>query len=120
MPCLPGDYVMWMLLAEYGFIYKFDESMAVYRYGVGIWSSKVSMKNTLSVLKTLTKLSCTIQNPDARTILKEEVQRFSTDLVNHIDNLEQQYNQIRSSRAYQLGKLLLKPISFVRKLFAKS
>ena len=120
MPCLPGDYVMWMLLAENGYIYKFNEAMAVYRYGVGIWSGKVSKTNNFSVLKTLTKLSCTIQNPDARTILKEEVQRFSTDLVNHIDNLEQQYNQIRSSRAYQLGKLLLKPISFVRKLFAKS
>lgn len=120
VPCIPSDYVMWMLLAEKGYIYKFNEAMAVYRYGVGIWSGKVSTTNNFSVLKTLTKLSCTIQNPDARTILKEEVQRFSTDLVNHIDNLEQQYNQICSSRAYQLGKLLLKPISFVRKLFAKS
>lgn len=47
MPCLPGDYVIWMLLAERGDIYKFDEPMAVYRYGSGMWSDKQNDTNLL-------------------------------------------------------------------------
>lgn len=35
-----GDYIMHMLYAEQGKIKKMQETMAVYRYGVGIWSNQ--------------------------------------------------------------------------------
>ena len=117
MPCLPGDYVMWMLLAENGYIYKFNEAMAVYRYGVGIWSKGWNYNKTMAVLKTLTKLSCVIENPEAKMILKAEVQKLSTEIIDYISNVEKQYNQICSSRAYKLGKCLLNPLKWLRRLF---
>lgn len=116
-PCMPTDYVMWMLLAEKGKIYKINEPMAVYRYGVGIWSKGWNYNKTMAVLKTLTKLSCVIENPEAKMILKAEVQKLSTEIIDYISNVEKQYNQICSSRAYKLGKCLLNPLKWLRRLF---
>lgn len=35
-----GDFPLWVLSAQYGKIKKFEECMAVYRYGTGFWSTK--------------------------------------------------------------------------------
>ena len=115
MPCLPGDYVMWMLLAEKGFICKIDEPMAVYRHGSGIWSNNGGNNQSLQVLKTLSKLSCIIENSEARAILNANVLKLSTDMLDYISNVEKQYNQIRSSKAYKLGKFLLKPLKMLKR-----
>jgi glycosyltransferase involved in cell wall biosynthesis len=114
-PCLPGDYVMWMLLAEKGNIYKIEEFMAVYRYGVGIWSDKASVTNSLESLKTLAKLSCVIKNPEAKKILVDEVKLYSVQTIKFIE----EHSPIRNSYAYRLGKLLLKPFSWLRRVFGK-
>ena len=114
-PCLPGDYVMWMLLAEKGNIYKIEEFMAVYRYGVGIWSDKASVTNSLESLKTLAKLSCVIKNPEAKKILVDEVKLYSVQTIKFIE----EHSPIRNSYAYRLGKFLLKPFSWLRRLFGK-
>lgn len=116
MPCLPGDYVIWMLLAENGYIYKFDEPMAVYRYGVGIWSDKVSKANSLEALKTLTKLSCMIKNSEAREVLVREVKMQTIWMLESFESVEQQYYQITSSHAYRLGKFILSPFSWLRRM----
>ena len=116
MPCLPGDYVTWMLLAENGYIYKFDEPMAVYRYGVGIWSDKVSKANSLETLKTLTKLSCMIKNSEAREVLVREVKMQTIWMLESFESVEQQYYQITSSHAYRLGKFILSPFSWLRRM----
>ena len=113
--CMPSDYVLLMLYAEKGDIYKFNEPMAVYRYGVGIWSKGWNYNKTMDVLKTLTKLSCVIENPEAKLILKAEVQKLSTEIIDYISNVEKQYNQICSSRAYRLGKFLLKPLKMLKR-----
>ena len=115
VPCIPSDYVMWMLLAEKGYIYKFNEAMAVYRYGVGIWSNNGGNNQSLQVLKTLSKLSCIIENFEARAILNANVLKLSTDMLDYISNVEKQYNQIRSSKAYKLGKFLLKPLKMLKR-----
>ena len=119
MPCLPGDYVMWMLLAEKGFICKIDEPMAMYRHGSGIWSNNGGNNQSLQVLKTLSKLSCIIENSEARAILNANILKLSTDMLDYISKVEKQYNQIRSSRAYRLGKFLLKPISLLRSIIKR-
>ena len=115
VPCIPSDYVMWMLLAEKGYIYKFNEAMAVYRYGVGIWSNNGGNNQSLQVLKTLSKLSCIIENFEARAILNANVLKLSTDMLDYISNVEKQYNQIRSSKAYKLGNFLLKPLKMLKR-----
>lgn len=47
--------------------------------------------------------------------INTEVQKHTEDIINCIANTEKQYNQIRSSRAYRLGKLLLKPFKLFKK-----
>lgn len=113
MPCLPGDYVIWMLLAERGDIYKFDEPMAVYRYGSGLWSTSQTIKNDLAYLCTLNKLSVTISNDQARKKIQKQINDINT--INFVVHMERELNQIRSSKAYRLGKMLLKPFKWLKK-----
>lgn len=111
MPCLPGDYVLWMLLAEKGDIYKFDEAMAVYRYGSGIWSNAKTIKNDVSYLCTLNKLYVAIENKQVKEQLQKQIRAITDDIV----HVEKDFRQIRTSKAYRLGKLLLKPFKLFRK-----
>lgn len=113
MPCLPGDYVMWMLLAEKGDIYKFNEPMAVYRYGSGVWSTSQTIKNDLAYLCTLNKLCVVITNDQARKKIQKQINDIGT--INSVVHMERELNQIRSSKAYRLGKMLLKPFSWLKK-----
>jgi glycosyltransferase involved in cell wall biosynthesis len=119
MPCLPGDYVIWMLLAERGDIYKFDDPMAVYRYGSGVWSNNYSINNYLHMIKTLCKLSAIVDSSDVRGILQQQINSMSNDLSFEYGKISEQYKQVRSSKAYKLGKMLLKPIKKIRMLFNK-
>lgn len=65
-----GDFFMWMLLAEKGYINKMDEVMAVYRTGVGIHSSKSEDRKWDSFRKTIDLLSRTLSNPAVVEILQ--------------------------------------------------
>lgn len=111
MPCLPGDYVMWMLLAEKGNIYKFNEPMAVYRYGSGVWSTSQTINNDLKYLNTLNKLYVTSNNEQARNNIQKQIKNITESIV----QIERDLNQIRSSKAYRLGKILLRPFKWLRK-----
>jgi glycosyltransferase involved in cell wall biosynthesis len=42
-----GDYVLWLHLASHGKIHYIPESMAIYREGVGFWSSKSQSKRLI-------------------------------------------------------------------------
>lgn len=115
MPCLPGDYVMWMLLAERGDIYKFNEPMAVYRYGSGVWSNNNNINNFLHVIKTLSKLAAVVESSEVRRILQEQINSMSNDLSSEYEKVVMQLKQVQSSKAYRLGKLLLKPMKLLKK-----
>lgn len=119
MPCLPGDYVMWMLLAEKGNMYKINEPMAVYRYGSGIWSNVWKIGKLLAVLKTLSKLSAVVESSDVRRILQEQINSMSNDLSSEYEKVVMQLKQVQSSHAYRLGKSILKPINMIKKLLKK-
>lgn len=119
MPCFPGDYVMWILLAEKGDIYKFNEPMAVYRYGIGIWSNEWKIGKSLAVLKTLSKLSAVVESSDVQRILQEQINSMSNELSSEYEKVKMQLKQVQSSRAYRLGKSILKPINMIKKLLKK-
>ncbi len=119
MPCLPGDYVMWMLLAEKGDIYKFNEPMAVYRYGSGLWSNNNNINNFLHVIKTLSKLAAVVESSEVRRILQEQINSMSNDLSSEYEKVVMQLKQVQSSCAYRLGKSILKPINMIKKLLKK-
>lgn len=48
-----GDYVIWMLLAEKGKIHYLPEKMAIYRRGVGCWTSNYEVINTVKWMQVL-------------------------------------------------------------------
>lgn len=48
MPPIPmGDYPLYLMTARYGKIKKLSEIMAVYRYGVGIWTAENVIKDSI-------------------------------------------------------------------------
>ena len=114
MPCLPGDYVLWMLLAETGDIYKLEDPMAVYRYGSGIWSNSNSWKQTFEVLLTLNKLSVLCSNPKVISTLKKQCLEIKGMHSEYVDYLEKQYNMVLKSKAYKIGKMIINCIKFRR------
>lgn len=114
MPCLPGDYVMWMLLADKGVIYKFDDSMAVYRYGGGSWESSTQSKRYVLTLSTLCKLRMLFDG-EVKKILDQQIANIQKQLIESTASTESQLQDIQSSRAYRLGTFLLKPYKKLKK-----
>lgn len=107
--CIPSDYVWWMLFAETGKIWKFEEPMAVYRVGSGIWSSDESIKPDLEMLMTLNKLWMAIDDAEVKNVLQEQIFKQKQAVLDFVVHQKRDLDGIRSSKAYRLGKLLLTP-----------
>lgn len=114
--CMPSDYVWWMLYAEKGKIFKFDEPMAVYRYGSGIWSTDESVRPDLEMLMTLNKLWVAIDNDEVRKVLQEQILKQKQAVLDFVAHLQHDLYVVRSSKAYRLGKILLKPFRYMRNI----
>lgn len=112
--CLPGDYVAWMLYAEKGKIWKIEEPMAVYRVGSGIWSENETIKPEVEMLMTMNKLWMAIDNPEIRNILQEQIQRQKQGVLDFSANQQRDLKTIRASKAYRLGKALIKPFKWFK------
>lgn len=109
------DYPMWMGLAQYGKIKKFEESMAVYRVGVGVWSGdKNYVKKNIIWLNMLCKLFVAIEDKNAKIILEEQIEKCRVSLNQSFNN---QVDSIRNSYAYRLGNFILRPVYFIKKMF---
>lgn len=107
--CMPGDYVNWMLFAETGKIWKFEEPMAVYRVGSGIWSSDESISPDLEMLMTLNKLWMAIDDAEVKNILQEQISKQKQAVLDFVAHQKRDLDGIRSSKAYRFGCWLLKP-----------
>ena len=110
----PGDYVRWMLCAEKGKIWKMEEPMAVYRVGSGIWSTAKSIKNDLLYLCTLNKLYTSIDDEEVRANLQNQIDGIIESMV----HMEKDLRRVQQSTAYRLGKALLKPFGWLKKINA--
>ena len=111
-----GDYLMHILYAENGGIKKLSDYMAVYRQGVGVWTGPNSdgEKNMFTWIVAISKLSSVLQNKEAKRLIDEQIDSMTMDILNYHRETEKQLNQIRSSKAYRLGKLLLKPFRWMK------
>ena len=114
--CMPSDYVWWMLYAEKGKIFKFEEPMAVYRVGSGIWSTDESVRPDLEMLMTLNKLWVAIDNDEVRKVLQEQILKQKQTVLDFVAHLQHDLYVVRSSKAYRLGKMLLKPFRYMRNI----
>ncbi len=108
--CMPGDYVLWMLLAEKGKIWELEDSMGVYRYGCGVWSSgKMGISSSLHLMVVLAKLLVSVENSQVKSIIQKQIDEMYTELTMYESTMKINYNKIYSSYAYRLGRVLLKP-----------
>lgn len=110
---IPGDYVTWMLYAENGKIFKLEDAMAVYRLGSGTWSGGRGIGNDLSMLITLTKLWGLL--PQVREELWGQICQFRQYMLDEDNKKSKQFEQVSNSKAYRIGKCLLKPFKWMRK-----
>ena len=112
-----GDYLSHMLYAENGNICKLPDYMAVYRQGVGVWTGPKSdgEKNTFTWIVAIAKLSAVLQDKEAKRLIDEQIDSMTMDILNYHRETEKQLNQIRSSKAYRLGKLLLAPFRWMKR-----
>ena len=115
-----GDYIMWMLCAKYGKLYKLPDIMAVYRFGSGIWSVKSDFYRQVVWLSVLNQLRMMItNNKEALTVIDGQISTIQTMVLATQRESESRYRQLRSSYAYRLGKFLLRPFSFIRQHISK-
>lgn len=79
--CPAGDYPLHMLHAEKGKIYCIAENMAVYRKGVGIWSSQERNSILLNWLKVQNLLLNHFQTEPVKGILEDSMYQHAIELI---------------------------------------
>jgi glycosyltransferase involved in cell wall biosynthesis len=105
-----GDYFLYMMLAEHGKLKYLEEKMAVYRYGVGIFSGKSELKIAQSNVKLFTCLVSYLNDEKTKKII------FNRQLQ-AVFHLERISTDICSSNSYKLGHLILLPFKIFKKYF---
>ena len=103
------DYSVWMPLALSGKIFKMKEQMAVYRFGQGVWAE--GLKCSVQWLTALNRIRMVMLDKKVVSVLDESICREEEYLYKELRRLE----NIESSRAYRIGKAVLKPFSWLHK-----
>ena len=111
-----GDYLSHILYAENGSICKLPDYMAVYRQGVGVWSgNKVPYRTEIQWLIAISKLFSLLENKEAKKYLDEQIDTYARYILKGVHEVNNEAIAARSSKAYRLGKLLLKPFRIFKK-----
>lgn len=118
-----GDFINNLLLAQYGKLKKMPDCMAVYRFGVGVWTnSQVSgFYRTIQAISDLSKLL---------VVIRADIKPYILDLIgimkdcclmkyNEYDSKCKDLDAILHSPSYRLGNCLIIPIRFIRKFLIK-
>ena len=140
-----GDYVLHLLNAQYGKIKKLPDRMAVYRAGVGIWSTAQPRYSSPLWLALLEKLILFFAEDQKVThILKQQygnalfntysMYEYGKDFDNakalftklcinypefvydKFKDRERELHAIKNTKIYRIGRFLLKPFPALRKL----
>ncbi len=116
-----GDYLYHLLYAERGKIKKLPDYMAVYRQGVGIWTGANcdGNNNMLLWIIACSKLSSLLEDSKARWLLENQIHTDKNMVLEEIEVYEKQIKQLQSSKAYRIGKMILKPFNFLKRLLLR-
>lgn len=110
-----GDYFLYMLLTEYGKIKYIEDEMAVYRYGVGVHSTRSQTKMAKANLKLFTLLLSYSKNEKIKEIFLER-QFHALDNFEQIMNNEYSTSFVSNHIIYKAIKSLKIPNKFWNKL----
>ena len=111
-----GDYPLYMLLSFHGKIKLLEDTMAVYRYNVGVWSGMDRMPMLLKWFKMLNLLKTDIPKEIIYEIYQFQDKNIFLEIENIWVDLKKEKESILKSKDYQLGKLLLSPLRWLRKI----
>lgn len=118
--CFFGDYKMWLLLANKGNIFKFEDIMAIYRVGSGVFSSeKWNTKHKLELLILFSQLYILVDNEVAKQKIHEMVNCQKRYIMDDLKILSIQLDKIQSTRLYKLIRVLTSPMRFVKSYFKR-
>ena len=113
-----GDYFLYMMLTQHGKLKYIEEEMAVYRYGVGIHSSKTNLNMTKTVFKFYSLLLSYSNNPKINQILLERHTKNFENLESIIRN-EYSESFVSNHVFFKAIKSLKSPNKFWKKLKQK-
>ncbi|PQA96342.1 Glycosyl transferase family 2 [Chryseobacterium piscicola] len=105
-----GDYFLYMTLTKYGKMGHIPETMAVYRYGVGVFSSLSALKSTKANLLLFTNLYSFEKDAEIKEIFFEHIQSCIAQIDNEFGKLQfenSKFNEILSSKRYRFLKTTL-------------
>lgn len=113
-----GDYFLYIMLTEHGKLNYIEEEMAVYRYGVGIHSSKTSLNITKTVFNFYSLLLSYSNNPKINQILLE---RHATNFENFESIIRNEYSEsfVSNHVFFKAIKALKTPNKFWKKMKQK-
>lgn len=113
-----GDYFLYIMLTEHGKLKYLEEEMAVYRYGVGIHSSKTSLNITKTVFNFYSLLLSYSNNPKINQILLE---RHATNFENFESIIRNEYSEsfVSNHVFFKAIKALKTPNKFWKKMKQK-
>lgn len=118
--CFFGDYKMWLLLANKGNIFKFEDIMAIYRVGSGVFSSeKWNTKHKLELLILFSQLYILVDNEVAKQKIHEMVNCQKRYVMDDLNILSIQIDKIQNARLYKLIRVLTSPMRFVKSYFKR-
>lgn len=101
-----GDYLLYIILGDYGFFKRLNDEMAVYRKGVGIYSTLSNREMNLKILKYQTILLQMLSDPSEREIIANKsisiIDQMSRSLKNQIPIKNQTLTTILKSKIKRL------------------
>lgn len=89
--------------------------MSVFRKNVGIWTTNKWYPNMMENIIMLSELRSVIKNED----LQKSIDEWNSELKNIIINVMTEWEGNRNSKAYKIGKIILKPFNRIRHLFTE-
>lgn len=110
-----GDYFLYMIIAQHGKLKYFEESMAVYRFGVGIHSTQGHIKMAKSNFKLFTLLLSYFNDPKINQILLDR-QLNAFDSFEHLIRNEYREAFVSHHVFFKALQSLQDPGKFWRKL----
>lgn len=114
-----ADYPRWVMLSQFGPIAKLPEVMAVYRYGTGFWTKAADTNRCIDTIIMLAKIAPFIEDDRIRELFDEYMLRLRNEFLETAEHKEVELCQLRSSKAYRWGKIVLKPFSWIKRQISK-
>ena len=114
-----GDYVLWLLNTRYGLLYEIPEVMAVYRFGVGVWTNRSKFEQNIDSVYGYTKMLPLVLDSNNRQVFDQRILGMIEQLKLEYNNVVKDHNKVLQSKEYKLGIFLLKPIKKIKRFFKK-